>query len=261
MALNKNKTELRHEKIIQMLADDGTITIAAFCKEFGCSESTMRNDLSALEKEGKLRRVFGGAIRMEQISQGHLLSERAKAYLAEKETIAHYVVVNFLTPDMIIILDASTTNQIIAKKIAETGVSLTVLTNYLPIANIFADLSQVSLYLFGGNFNRGSRYFYDSRFSDTISSLRADILFVGVNGIHTDGFTVAGRDESFIKAELMKIAKKTIVVADHSKFNQSSMYLIDDFAYAKTLVTDAGTNESSVKKLREAGVDVRIAEI
>jgi DeoR/GlpR family transcriptional regulator of sugar metabolism len=259
MVLNKNKTELRHDKIIQMLADGETITIAAFCQEFGCSESTIRNDLSTLENEGKLRRVFGGAIRVEHPPQNHLLSERKKAYLTEKEAIATYVITNFVIPEAIIILDAGTTNEIIAKKLAETAIPLTILTDYLPIANIFANISHVKLHLFGGYFNRETYFFYDSHFDNTVANLRVDLLFLCVDGIHPDGFTITRRDESFIKAEFMKIAKKTIVVADHSKFKQSAMYLIDNFSFAKTLVTDTGADDFSIKKLREAGVDVRIA--
>jgi DeoR/GlpR family transcriptional regulator of sugar metabolism len=259
MVVNKNKTELRHDKIIQMLADGETITIAAFCQEFGCSESTIRNDLSTLENRGKLRRIFGGAIRIEQTPQNHLLSERKKAYLAEKEAIANYVVDNLVTPEAIIILDAGTTNEIIAEKLAETAIPLTILTNYLPIANIFANIPHIRLHLFGGYFNRETYYFNDSYFKNDLANLRVDLLFLCVDGIHSDGFTVIRRDESFIKAEFMKIAKKTIVVADHSKFEQSAMYLIDNFSFAKTLVTDNGADDSSVKKLRKAGVDVKIA--
>ena len=55
-------TEKRHEIILQLLRKKGSITVNEIKDELGISESTIRRDLNTLDEEGRLVKVFGGAV-------------------------------------------------------------------------------------------------------------------------------------------------------------------------------------------------------
>ena len=55
-------TEKRHEYILQELKRKGSITVNEIKEELGISESTIRRDLNSLDEEGRLVKVFGGAV-------------------------------------------------------------------------------------------------------------------------------------------------------------------------------------------------------
>lgn len=54
-------TPERHERILQKLREYKTITVQELTVQLNCSESTIRRDLSALDAEGLLKKIHGGA--------------------------------------------------------------------------------------------------------------------------------------------------------------------------------------------------------
>ena len=55
-------TQQRHEIILKLLKEKGSITVTEVRDLLDTSESTVRRDITALDKEGKLEKVFGGAV-------------------------------------------------------------------------------------------------------------------------------------------------------------------------------------------------------
>ena len=257
----KSKTEIRHEKILDMLEGSDTVKLGVFCEQLGCSESTIRNDLAYLEGEKKLRRVFGGAVKAD-VSPYDLinLADRETIYLAEKQRIAKYVADNMLRDNQTIILDAGTTNSQIAKIIAERDMNMIVLTASMTIGQILSRAENVTLYLFGGFYYPDRGFFYDSNIDQLMKMIRADIYFLSVNGISLESqFTITGQDETKIKSLLMDIAGRTVVVADRSKLGRNAMKIVADFDSVDLLVTDDKADPGFVQKLRQRGIDVVLA--
>lgn len=56
----------RQEMILKLLKEKGSVTTQEISEKLGISESTARRDISYLDKEGKLSKVFGGATLKEQ---------------------------------------------------------------------------------------------------------------------------------------------------------------------------------------------------
>ena len=52
----------RHQEILRLLENRKSVTLQELMEEFSASESTIRRDLTALHKEGKMVKVFGGAV-------------------------------------------------------------------------------------------------------------------------------------------------------------------------------------------------------
>ena len=54
-------TEERYATILRILEEKKAVTVLELTKALGASESTVRRDLSALHKSGRLYKVYGGA--------------------------------------------------------------------------------------------------------------------------------------------------------------------------------------------------------
>ena len=61
-------TEQRFERILERLKVKKSITVAEITEDLGISESTARRDITALDKAGKLTKVFGGAVAAKQVT-------------------------------------------------------------------------------------------------------------------------------------------------------------------------------------------------
>ena len=103
-------TEKRHEIILELLQKRRTITVAEIKDELGISESTIRRDLNALDKDGKLTKVFGGAVVMDAVPSAKELSVSQKLQVNEREkrNIAKYAA-SLIQANDFIYLDAGTT--------------------------------------------------------------------------------------------------------------------------------------------------------
>ena len=105
-------TEQRHEIILQLLNEKGSITVSELKKLLNSSESTIRRDLNTLDEEGYLTKVFGGAVLKETVfSSAELsVSQKINVNADEKQSIARYAA-KLIVPDDFIYIDAGTTTE------------------------------------------------------------------------------------------------------------------------------------------------------
>ena len=103
-------TEKRHEIIMQLLRKKGSITVNEIKDELGISESTIRRDLNTLDEEGKLVKVFGGAVSVNYEFSGKepTVSQKKDVNLDAKQAIAKYAA-GLIEPDDFVYIDAGTT--------------------------------------------------------------------------------------------------------------------------------------------------------
>ena len=64
--------EQRAERILKELAQRRAATVTDLCLVTGASEATIRRDLNGLAKQGKLSKVHGGAMLMDEIGRAHV---------------------------------------------------------------------------------------------------------------------------------------------------------------------------------------------
>ena len=85
-------TEQRYETILRMLDERGSVTVTELKDLLDASESTVRRDITALGKAGRLIKVFGGAIAMEHIMTGSepTVAQKVEVNKEEKCRIASY---------------------------------------------------------------------------------------------------------------------------------------------------------------------------
>ena len=85
-------TEQRFERILERLKVKKSITVAEITEDLGISESTARRDITALDKAGKLTKVFGGAVAAEHTYEMKepTVAQKVNVRKEEKIKIAQY---------------------------------------------------------------------------------------------------------------------------------------------------------------------------
>ena len=112
--------EKRHEYILQELKRKGSITVNEIKEELGISESTIRRDLNLLDEEGKLVKVFGGAVSagFEVSGSEPSVTQKREININGKKLIAKYAA-GLIEPDDFVYMDAGTTTGCMIDYITE----------------------------------------------------------------------------------------------------------------------------------------------
>ncbi len=104
----------RRRQIVEALSEREEVQVAALAADLGCSEMTVRRDLEALERDGILRRVHGGATRARQTAEETPYAMRAFGHTDEKARIGARCA-ELLDEGETVILDGGTTAMEVAR--------------------------------------------------------------------------------------------------------------------------------------------------
>lgn len=252
-----DKATQRQEKIHDLVLSKHTITLKELISILNCSEATIRNDLTKLEKKGVLKRVLGGAVSTEKAVRNTILSKRLHQELKEKYQIAEYALHHLIKPNMILTLDSGTTNMALAHSLVFANIPCTIITNSFEVANIVSKSDQIQLYLAGGFFDNQHGSFHDDISEATIKSYRSDICFISPNGLDLNGnITNSGVAENTIKQYMMQQADKTIILADHTKLCKTELRIICHVKDVDLVITDTKADTKKIKALKKAGFPI-----
>ena len=85
-------TEQRYEIILGLLREKNSVTVTELKDILDASESTVRRDITALYKAGRLTRVFGGAVALEHTVNAYepTVAQKVELNIEEKKKIAAY---------------------------------------------------------------------------------------------------------------------------------------------------------------------------
>ncbi|UUX35125.1 DeoR/GlpR family DNA-binding transcription regulator [Fundicoccus culcitae] len=223
----------RQNKIIEQL-ENGIVFITDLAKSLDVSEITIRRDLKALESEGKLVLLHGGAAKKIDTSRETAISQRQGLYPTEKEKIGK-IAANVVEDGDVIFIDSGTTNVTMIKHLANKDISI--------VTNGFKTIEEALKYdipitSIGGELKKETMAFVGAITSRVLNMYTFDKCFLGANGIDKEfGFSNADPNESLIKEQVIKRTQKAYILADHSKFNARSVFKFSDLDNA-TVITD-----------------------
>ena len=250
----------RHRVILSAVQDRAVATIAHLVDLTGASEATVRRDIAALDAEGRLRRIRGGA---EALSPQQFpgLAGRPFAFNAgvrqpQKAAIARAAAALCADGEPIIVNGGTTTYEMVHPL---ATMRLKVLTNSLPIANHLLAHSQNQLLVPGGAIYREQQIVLSSFQNDAVSHFWARRMFMSCHGIAPVG--VMEVDPLLIRAEekLLDRAEELVVLADSSKFANRSSLVLCPIERIDTLITDDGIADRDAAMLEAAGVALVVA--
>ncbi len=245
----------RQEEILEILNKNKQATVEELASELFVSGATIRRDLSAMEKQGLIKRSHGGAIPFRSIAE-----ESAFAIREQENTLAKRVIANLSfklvkNGDAVFLDSSSTTGFLIP--LLNNLKYLSVTTIGLRNALLLSQTNNIKIYIAGGQIQNHSNSITGSDTLDYISRIHADVAFISCSGVDLNaGFTDADIEQSKLKAQMRKNSKIVAMLADSTKFNKTFMCTDFDFGEIDYLVTDKRPPEEYYEKIISAGCKI-----
>ena len=250
--------EERQLWIVERARASGRVEVAALAEELKVTTETVRRDLTTLERHALLRRVHGGAIPIERLGFEPALAARDSVLTAEKERIARLALAE-LPDEGTILLDAGTTTARLADALPADR-ELVVLTNALPIAMSLSVRPNITVLLIGGRVRGRTQAAVDAWALQALADSYVDVAFIGTNGITPErGLTTPDTTESAVKRAMIRAARRSVVLADHTKVGQDHLSRFASLDEIDTLITDTGLDAQVADELRALGPKVLLA--
>lgn len=231
-------TKQRQEMILKLLEERGSITVTEVKEILGTSESTVRRDITALDKEGRLVKVFGGAVALEHKVTAHEYTVAQKSDLnrEEKRRIARYAAA-LIEPEDFVYLDAGTTTAHMLDYIEEK--SATFVTNAVSHAQRLVTRG-MKVFLVGGELKGSTEAVVGNQAMRTLQEYHFTKGFFGTNGVtKKSGCTTPDANEAMVKRTAMEQCRECFVLCDSSKFDQISSVTFAGFRGTKVITEKA----------------------
>ncbi|MEH7254294.1 DeoR/GlpR family DNA-binding transcription regulator, partial [Neobacillus niacini] len=204
--------------------------------------STIRRDLIQLEQENLLKRVHGGAARLQGKLQEPSMIEKSSKNLQTKRQIAQFAS-SLVDEGDCIYLDAGST---IFEMIAFLPENIVVVTNGLTHVNELIE-KNIKTFLIGGYAKPTTKALIGRGALNSLEQYRFDKCFMGVNGIHSQfGYTTPDPEEALIKQLALSLSREAYVAADESKFSEIAFAKIADLHQATIITTDLAPETSEL---------------
>lgn len=244
--------EERQQRIVERARAERRVDVSALAADFDVTTETIRRDLTALERQGVLRKVHGGAIPVERLGFEPALAARDAVMTAEKERIAKAALAE-LPAEGAALLDAGTTTARLAE-IWPSDRELTVVTNALPIASTLASRPKTTVLMAGGKVRGRTMAAVDDWALRALADTYVDVAFVGTNGISADrGLTTPDTGEAAVKRAMIAAARRVVVLADHTKVGADCLARFGSLADVDVFITDSGLDTERAAELAAAG--------
>ena len=260
-ALMSLLAEERRFRIREILSRERTVTASELIRTLEVTAATIRRDLAALEKEGVLVRSHGGAVsRTSSTNFQPSYEALGRSNRAEKQAIAREAERLILDGETVF-LEGSTTVYELARRLLHRN-RLTVITNSPPIVEELQRSQHVSVISTGGELQKDVFYLSGVWAQRALAEIRVDKAVMGVSAIDPSyGISTASQAEAQIKKMILKAARVSIAVADHSKFGNQGFAYVGPITDIDILVTDSGADPQYLGPLREAGVELILADL
>lgn len=248
--------EERQHRIEEYLQQVEFASLEELAQHVDVSISTVRRDLTVLESAGTVKRTHGGARIIAPKTDEFTFSARDTHQLAEKEAIGKACAA-LIQPNQSVIIDAGTTVYHVARHLEEKAPQI--VTNSLPVANLFASASRVELILSGGVLYPRLGVLVGPMAVEAFSKMHVDVAIMSAGGITEEGLTNSHALLIDIQRAMMRAAARVIMCLDHTKFGRRSVTPLCDLDPIDTIVTDHRAPTDLVEALRQRGIEVIVA--
>lgn len=213
--------ENRYQMILEVLIRQKSVTVQQLAEMLDISESTIRRDLIALDSQGRLKRVHGGATLLESqfYSNEPDMTTKEGLFIKEKEQIGRCAA-SLIKADDLVYIDAGTTTLQLVHAIDGEALSATYVTNGLAHTRVLARKG-CTVYVPGGRIRERTEAVVGGAAMNSLRRYNFSVAFMGTNGISLErGFTTPDIEEGELKAAAIASARQTWFLADESKFDK-----------------------------------------
>ena len=250
----------RRFELIRLARRQGQLSVTELSSQFGVSPDTIRRDLDLLSVRGLVRRTHGGAVPADSLVQSESpFAQRPNLRTAEKTRIGQCAAALIQDGETLIVNGGSTT-RIFAFELAGKK-NLTVVTNALGIPASVPERAVRDIIVLGGDYRAESQITVGSIVYGSSTGVNVDSAILGVAGITEEGLFAKSLQEATMTAQMIAAARRTIVLADSTKFNQKLLGHIGALGQINILVTDAEPPKKMSGILDESRVKVVVAPL
>jgi DeoR family transcriptional regulator, fructose operon transcriptional repressor len=248
----------RRHRILERVAEQQTIHISDLAQEFGVSEMTVRRDVGRLERDGFLRRTYGGATARVTKSLELAFNARALQNAALKRVIG-MAAARLLEATTTMFIGIGTTTEQMALFLPPRDDRM-VITSSLPVASLLGT-RRGRVVVLGGTIRRDELSCIGPIAAATVQHYHPQVAVLGAAGISARfGMTELDDEAAEINRLMIENSDALVVLADGSKFGTAAVATVERTQAIRTLVTDASAPEEEVAALRAEGVEVMIAQ-
>jgi DeoR family fructose operon transcriptional repressor len=249
----------RQSLLQQLLSQRGMADLDTLAAELRVSSSTVRRDLETLEQQGLVKRTHGGVIWIGDKSSGarpYAFDQRMGYQHDAKRAIAKAARA-LVSPGQTVLIDGGTTTFYLAQELL--GQPLQLVTNSLPIANLFLNDDNVELILTGGLMYPRYGVLLGPTAEHILSTIHTKTLFLSVAGIHNNA--LYNQNLLLVQSErkMMEQAQEVVLLVDSTKFGQQALARLGDLSEIDTVVTDAALSLEHRKAIEAAACHLIIA--
>ncbi len=255
---NAMAVEERRTSLLELVQRRGFASLPDLANQLEVSESTVRRDLDALEEIGKVRRTHGGAFYSGPSPNLPHFKQRQEAEWDKKKAIARAAVGLIDDGDTLLLDGGSTTYELACLLV---GKPLQIVTNSLPVANLFNTDSNTDLIIIGGYVHARTGAVQGPYANEMLSSLHVRRVIISAAGINDRGIFNTNRMLGETQQRMMATADEVILVADSTKYGHQSLAHVCPLDAINKLVVDQSIAEEWKKKAADAGVEMIIAEV
>ncbi len=250
---------VRQRRLLEIVRERGAMGIRGLCDYLQVSDTTVRRDLTYLDRRGLLSRTHGGVVANSMV--GHDLPDSARLHINEEEKRRiGEAAVDLLEGDETVLIDAGTTALPIAMN-ARRKPNCTYVTTSLGIAQVLKDQGIAKHYLVGGSYLPVNDSYCGSIAIAAIRSLSFDIALLCVSAIDLQRRAISLGSEAYahVQREIVSVSRKNVVVADHSKFRASAFVQTVHFDNLDAILTVQEVDDSVKAALAGEKLELRLA--
>lgn len=247
----------RRNQLLELVRLQGFASLGELTKALKVSESTVRRDAEYLEQQGSASRIHGGVLYTGGSPKLPHFEARQADCWHQKRAIARLAVTLVADGDAVL-LDGGSTTYEVARLLV--GRPVHVVTNSLPVANLFASDPASELLLIGGSVCPRTGVIRGPQANAMVGSLRVRKTILSVAAINDEGFF--NNNPLLVETEqaMMRAADEVIVVADSSKFGHRSLTHVCELGGVDCLVVDGAITGDWKARVLAAGVKLMVAE-
>lgn len=251
--------EERKQTILAQLATQGKVQVQTLAQLFQVSTETIRRDLDRLEKEGELRKVYGGAVRVRSGMIEAPFQKRSQLQVQEKQAIAA-AATSLIEDGETIMLDNGTTTLEIMRQLQHRSL-ITVITNSVPILTIALESFTGKIIFAGGEINTAVQAATGPGAHEILDQFKVNKAFISAGGVSfTDGITDYVLEEALISRKMMERAEEAILVADHTKFGRSTFARIAPADHISMVITDSSCPTEWIENFGRLEIETVISD-
>ena len=237
-------TEERYNIILQELKAKGIVSVSDLVKILDASESTVRRDLNALDSEGLLKKIHGGAIQIGESASKHdyKVNVRQSLNLDEKNEIAKKAA-SLIEEGDVIYLDAGTTTENLINFIEADDI--TIVTNGIVHAKKLLEKG-IKTFILGGEVKAITEAIVGSTAVEDLKKYNFTKGFFGTNGVsNKNGYTTPDINEAMVKSQAMKMCTESFILADTSKLEEVSFITFGEISDATLIISKINGDTNS----------------